>query len=394
MDEYHSFPKSLALDSDSPYCNQLDIECFASMMNSPTYCYKFYWLEAIVKLIDEDASQATFDAIIDEMIANAWYTVREYHIHLSGMLKDKYRDALEEAVNILAEKSELPSNASKVEIKNTIAQFNSDIRNSKATLTKYVPYRALSGFYNRYEEGSGEKVNWNNSKAILAHTLKVNSRILLPYTFDGKSQLNRAVIFDPVWKRYIQDNSVAILGWIQHEKSKWLQLNNPEVPSIVYKLTPEDSCIRKTEKVHELWESVLERKNIFDIYTNSPIVKGNYDIDHFIPWSFVMNDELWNLSPLESSLNSSKNNRLPQWKFFERFAQNQFEMYQLVCDDSCVRDKFEDCYHNNIHSIWAETELFKPGNTQEQFVNILRKNLRPVYDSAKRQGYEVWGFKE
>lgn len=48
MDEYNSFPKSLALNIESPYCNQLDIESFAQMMNSPTCCYKFYWLEVIV----------------------------------------------------------------------------------------------------------------------------------------------------------------------------------------------------------------------------------------------------------------------------------------------------------------------------------------------------------
>lgn len=48
MDEYNSFPKNLALNIESPYCNQLDIESFAQMMNSPTCCYKFYWLEVIV----------------------------------------------------------------------------------------------------------------------------------------------------------------------------------------------------------------------------------------------------------------------------------------------------------------------------------------------------------
>ena len=36
----------------------------------------------------------------------------------------------------------------------------------------------------------------------------------------------------------IQDNTVNILGWIQYEKVKWLQNNNPEVPGLVYKLAP------------------------------------------------------------------------------------------------------------------------------------------------------------
>ena len=31
---------------DSNYYNKLDIEGFSKMMSSPSYCYKFYWLEA------------------------------------------------------------------------------------------------------------------------------------------------------------------------------------------------------------------------------------------------------------------------------------------------------------------------------------------------------------
>ena len=41
-----------------------------------------------------------------------------------------------------------------------------------------------------------------------------------------------------------------------------------------------------------------------------------------------MNDELWNLMPMDSSLNSSKSNKLPKWDpFFNRFAANQYMMY-------------------------------------------------------------------
>lgn len=30
------------------------------------------------------------------------------------------------------------------------------------------------------------------------------------------------------------------------------------------------------------------------------------------------------------------------------------------------------------------------GNSEEEFMNILQKNMQPVYDSARRQEYEVW----
>ena len=76
-----------SLTIDVKYYNMLDIESFSLMMKDPSYCYKFYWLEAIVQLISEGIKETTFDAIIDEMICNAWYSVREFHIHLRVTVK-------------------------------------------------------------------------------------------------------------------------------------------------------------------------------------------------------------------------------------------------------------------------------------------------------------------
>lgn len=116
-----------------------------------------------------------------------------------------------------------------------------------------------------------------------------------------------------------------------------------------------------------------------------------YCDNHFIPWSFVMNDELWNLMPMDSSLNSAKSNRLPQWDpFFVRFSENQFLLYEMIHEKPGIHKLYEGCWRDNLHSIWAGQELYRPGNTREEFNRILKKNMRPVYDSAKRQGYEVW----
>lgn len=141
------------LTIDGKYYNTLDIESFSLMMKDPSYCYKFYWLEAIVQVISEGVRETTFDDIIDEMICNAWYSVREFHIHLSGMQLDgQVRDGLERAVLLLAELSELPANASKVEIKNAIREHNAALKSYKEQLTNMVPYRALAGFFNKSDE--------------------------------------------------------------------------------------------------------------------------------------------------------------------------------------------------------------------------------------------------
>lgn len=108
-------------------------------------------------------------------------------------------------------------------------------------------------------------------------------------------------------------------------------------------------------------------------------------------WSFVMNDELWNLMPMDSSLNSSKSNHLPKWNpFFKDFAYNQYILYGMIHENENIHKRFEACYRDNLHSIWAGQELYRKGNTEEEFYNILEKNMLPVYESARRQGYEVW----
>ena len=65
----------------------------------------------MVHIISEGKTETTFDEIIDEMIANAGYSVREFHIHLSGMQADGLVwDGLERAILQLAQISNLPTN--------------------------------------------------------------------------------------------------------------------------------------------------------------------------------------------------------------------------------------------------------------------------------------------
>lgn len=76
MVEYPDLQGKNILEIEPKYYNNLNIDGFSKMMKSPSYCYKFYWLEAIIQLISEGKTESTFDEIIDEMIANTWYSAR------------------------------------------------------------------------------------------------------------------------------------------------------------------------------------------------------------------------------------------------------------------------------------------------------------------------------
>ena len=377
---------------DRNYYNKLDIEGFSKMMSSPSYSYKFYWLEAIVQLISANRTEVTYDEIINKMIVNAWFPVQEYHIHLSGIYGEgEVKDNLEKAVSRLFKLSDLPSNADEIQIINKLNEFSDDkeLHFYKTELTKNVPYKALSGFANK----GTEKIDLNSSagRMIDYYNRLSGSEILLPYTFNDEKSLKKVVSFNDGWIQMIQDNTVSILGWIKYEKVKWLQNNNPEVPGIVYKLTQEDEKARKLENVRKLWDAILEIRPVKNVFMEGDINRESYAVDHFIPRNFVMNDELWNLMPMDPIQNMQKNKKLPAWNdYFEQFANNQFIMYELIHEKPGLQKLYKHCYKDNLHSIWAVQELYRKGNSPSEFINILGKNMQPVYDSARRQGYEIW----
>ena len=45
------------------YYSSLEIDSFANMLKDPSSCYKFYWLEAIVNLVNQNIAETTIGEI-------------------------------------------------------------------------------------------------------------------------------------------------------------------------------------------------------------------------------------------------------------------------------------------------------------------------------------------
>ena len=100
--------------------------------------------------------------------------------------------------------------------------------------------------------------------------------------------------------------------------------------------------MRKLSNVRKLWQGIMKVQEIWDIFTGQPVKETQYDVDHFIPWSFVMNDELWNLMPMDSSLNRQKATAYPSGiHFFEVFAGNQYLMYEMINERPDLHKRFK-----------------------------------------------------
>lgn len=370
------------------YKNELNIDSFIHMLDDTTECYKFYWLDALLKLFSLGKTEIVFDDLINQMIADAWYSVVEYHLHLGPKnASGKIMNSLERAVIKLSQFTNIPNDADRDTIILAVKENDRELHGEKDQLTKNVPYRMLSPFMH---EVKGNDRIWDQKKRLIAYIEQLNKKECIPYQITNGAGLKKRVVINEEWQDFFMDNFVTISGWIEVKKVRYLQGRNPGVPGIIYKLVPENNKQRKLRYVRNLWNTIIETKPVYDIYSEKLLGLNDFDIDHFVPWSFVANDELWNLLPMDSSLNSSKSNNLPQWKYFELFAKNQYMMYESAKSSEKIMDKFKKCQRDNLVMPWSMEELYIAENDREAFIKVLEEKLHPVYDSARIQGYEIW----
>lgn len=383
------------------YENNLDMDKFARMFNNKAQSYKFYWFEAILNLTKDTDNDLTFEEIIDEMICEAWHTVTHYHLRLGPTVNGNAENFLEHAIKALnSNVKDLSQNPSKEELKAAIRNCERQLKRDKTRLTDYVPYKLLYPFFDTGELREGlNYIKSDKHGRLIKYMEKLSGDENIFYTILEGVGLQKKIRMNPYWRKLLIKNYSVIQSWVQYNKAQFLQDRNPGVPGIIYKICPENEELRKLDQVRDLWKATVEitGQPIKEIYTGKEIPTETLSIDHFVPRSYISNDELWNLTPMSKTLNSSKNNRLPVWnEFFEPFACYQYYLYSLIFPtDVSMRspiliDKFQKCRKNNVNAIWASETLYVAGNSNVQFMNILRHNLKPIYEAAHLQGYDMW----
>ncbi|MBV9671480.1 MAG: hypothetical protein JO076_01470, partial [Verrucomicrobia bacterium] len=65
------------------------------------------------------------------------------------------------------------------------------------------------------------------------------------------------------------------------------------------------------------------------MYSELPI-ESRYDIDHFLPWSFVTHDLIWNLTPVHKSENVRKSGAIPSLRYLDRLVNQHADAVQIV----------------------------------------------------------------
>lgn len=362
-----------------PFSNEVDTRIFSRLLEDSRIVasYKMYCLLGILEEVNLGNIEITFKRLVSRMIAGAWYPTLQYKLYFGQF------DNLAKSIHYIASVYKIPSNIDSVELLKFVSEIDDKILNKQMKeLTYNVPYMLLSPFFDNKIKGikSSERVRRITE-------LSLSEPGALYRIIKGKEN---KVVIDSGWARYMTNNYRVIKSWIYYKLTCFLQKRNPNVPSIMFKLEPPMN--RDLKNATKLWTEVIKNRKINDIYTGKEFLAANYkklgvlSIDHFIPWSFVMHDEMWNLVPTFKNINSSKSDKLLRYEnYINDFCNIQFEAYSFICENN--RRKDLEAY---VDLLRLENPMdFYKHKGKEGFSEKLKLSISPIYQIAVNQGFSV-----
>ncbi len=351
--------------------------------------YKLFWLKGIYTEIMKGNRQLEYKRVVARMIAAAWYPVVYFNLNLGHA--DLLADTIHYVHNVLGVKRE--------EQEETIVTFICESKDRELlkqikSFTSMVPFRLIRPFYQReleYEKKVDHTFNDGKVNFLIEKYNKQDHNNAL-YSMNREEQV---LTISPKWAEYIIQNATIIEGWMNYKLIEYIQQRNPNVPAIPFKIFP--PVQRNLSDATKYWEVVQRQLHLPDIFTGEAFTSeniqknGTISIDHFIPWSFVLHDELWNLYPMFKNVNSSKGNKLPDLnRYLESFCENQYKAFVAAKSMDApkqIKQKWLEQY------LTVSKEIFKideSDKSREFFVASMRQTIEPLYQIASNQGYGVW----
>ncbi|MEA5600809.1 HNH endonuclease domain-containing protein [Nostoc sp. UHCC 0252] len=306
---------------DLPISDNLNISALAGLFDSTTNSYKYLYFLSLLDILKrkgfDNLLPISFREIIVEILANAWYPHNYFKLYFGT--QDQIAKALDSLELEITEPILKFTDTDKSLLRRTIDQ--NDLTKIINDFKKNVPFRLIRPFL--LEKLREFNVNYEvvlRTPAIANQYFDVYKPL---YRFNSNSYKDsNSIILHPEWIKYLEENYTIVRGWASWEWLNYMQQRNPSTPNVVNKLFMPQERDSLTEQ-KKYWKTVLEYQDIECIYSKVLLNKNEISLDHYLPWSFVAHNQLWNVIPTTKSVNSSKSNNLPSEEYFHAFVKLQ-----------------------------------------------------------------------
>ena len=261
--------------------------------------YKYYWFLGILdSCVKQGKSRINVWDIMISMVANAWYPVNYFRLSFGKS------ESLYDAIITLQREYNIPINISINELTVLLQVLiqRRAVRRLLNFLQMNVPFRFLRPW-----------IDTSDDKQMVLRSQTFENGCL--YKLEKIDRI-RWVEINPAWLPYLRENYDILTSFAYWGLTNFLQIRNPNVPNIPNKLIKREERSSLLEQ-HKFWNAAINNGlEVRCLYTDKTLAVREYELDHFIPWSFVSHDLLWNLMPADESINSSKSNKLPDLNLY------------------------------------------------------------------------------
>lgn len=174
------------------------------------------------------------------------------------------------------------------------------------------------------------------------------------YSFSKKGEWIR---INPIMYEFVCKHKVAIEKLNYYEWAKFLEKVN-EDRAVDHLLSKIDESTLRTRSSLAYYRDILFQE--FEnkcFYCGKPVTKRSVEVDHFIPWSFIKDDQIWNFVLACPECNNRKRDKLAQVDFLYKISVRNEIMVEKHQGRGDSPDRIKMIYSwaqkNGYNEIWA-----------------------------------------
>ena len=353
-----------------PEDDQLDVAKLAAIFADTTNSYKFYWFLAILDSLRENGQQLiSMRELSLRMVAGVWYPLDYFKLSFGKQDSFKPIADLVSAHLTVDNRPTAPNLFSQISRTLNSGELQ-ELTNQVSLLLRWVPFRFIRPFFESETRGIPDQQVNGRVAELTGQTTKA------PYRFIG----DQIELHQP-WLEYLQRHQGILRGFTFWHLVRFLQKHNPNVIGLSEKLEKPGARVLNTAA--KFWrEYLVANPELTCIYSGQKVTTANLSLDHFLPWSYVAHDQLWNIIPTPKPVNSAKNDWLPSVeRYFNAYARLQYDGFQFHA--ALGHEKLLEDYH----LLFTQSLSTIQQQPFEWFKEQLERQVLPQLQTARNLGF-------
>jgi hypothetical protein len=150
---------------------------------------------------------------------------------------------------------------------------------------------------------------------------------------------------------------------------------------VLKKLYIKPEAFRDVSVIKEFYK---KNANLKCVWSNKKIAKDNLAIDHVLPFTHYLNNDIWNLLPTLSKVNGSKSDKILTAKFIEKRKDIIFEWWGIM------HKQFKDQFEEEVRVSLVPNLRFNSAVDWRKAMMVAFKNKADFFTDVK--GIETWEY--